>query len=296
MAHDTDFSIFDYSVPDEWYRGVYRDRKQCCSAARPFSLIHKAKADECWLIIHGYRGYPGEFVRPATDLFEEGFDVYVPRLPGHGTCGKDFIRSHSKDWMGLAANAVNDLKRKYSKVHLLGHSMGTAMAAIIGCPDSEIGKIVYVSPSFENLQMPWKARIALRLLSPFTPKVNCHWHPSSKYHLHYENAPCGEMYLGGEYWTWFFTRQLPEYYRILKKGLKALRGNAHEHLVICPGRDRIISLPSLELYREAVGDSQNYTIVDNGTHSLFYDKDPVAEQQAVEAVISFARKPCNSKK
>lgn len=283
-----DFSIFDYSVPEEWYRGVYHDRQQCRNAARSFSLIHEKKADECWLIIHGYRGYPGEFTRPAADLFREGFDVFVPRLPGHGTCGKDFIKSHSKDWMDLAVNAINDLKAKYSKVHLLGHSMGSAMVAILGCPDPEIGKIVLVSPSFENLQMPWTARAMLRVLSPFTPKVNCHWHPSSKYHLHYEGAPCDELYLGGEYWTWYFTRQLPEYYKIMKQGLKAIGACGHEHLVICPGRDKIISLPSLKLYLDAVGDRKNYVIVDNGTHSLFYDKDPEAEESAVNAVTRFA--------
>lgn len=284
-----DFSIFEYSVPGKWYDGVYSDSVPCRRAARSFSLLHEEKTDECWLFIHGYRGYPGELVRPAVDLFRAGFDVFVPRLPGHGTCGKDFIRSHSKDWMGLAANAIADLRTRYSKVHLLGHSMGTAMAAILGCPDPEIGKIVYVSPSFENLQMPWTARLALRVLSPFTPKVNCHWHPSSKYHLHYEDAPCDEMYLGGEYWTWFFTRQLPEYYTLLKRGLKAVKEYDHEHLVICPGRDKVISLPSLELYKSAVREErQNFVVIPGGTHSLFYDKDPAAEEAAVNAVISFA--------
>ena len=166
--------------------------------------------------------------------------------------------------------------------------MGTAIAASIGCPDREIGKIVLVCPSFENLQMPLTARIALRMLAPFTARVNCHWHSSTKYHLHYENAPCDELYLGGEYWTWYFTRQLPEYYRIMKQGLKSIGDYPHEHLVICPERDRIISLPSLELYKSAVGERQNYVIIKNGTHSLFYDKDPLAEETAVNSIVSFA--------
>lgn len=286
---EVDFSQFEYSVPEYWYRGVYQDRTKCRDAARSFSLKHETQADECWLVIHGYRGYPGEFVRPAVDLFREGFDVFVPRLPGHGTCGRDFVRSHAEDWTGLSGNAIQDLKTKYSKVHLLGHSMGTAIVAMLASKDPELGKIVYVSPSFENLQMPWTARVMLHILAPFTPKINCHWHPSSKYHLHYENAPADELYLGGEYWTWFFTRQLPEYYRIMKSGLKAIGQYPHEHLVICPGRDRIISLPSLELYKEAVGGRRNYVVIANGTHSLFYDKDPQAEEDAVDALVSFAR-------
>lgn len=283
------FENFEYSVPEQWYNGVYKDRRGCCSAARSFCLRHENKPDECWLIIQGYRGYPGEFVRPAVDLFEEGFDVFVPRLPGHGTSGDDFIRTRAKDWLGVIANAADDLKKRYSKVHLLGHSMGTAIAAVIGCADPEIGKIVYVCPSFTNLQMPWTARLVLRALSPFKTRVNCHWHPSSKFHLHYENAPCDDLYMGGEYWNWFFTRQLLQYQKVMNRGLKAIREFPHEHLVICPELDRIISIPSVELYRKAVGEKENCVMIANGTHFLFYDKDPQAEENAVKAVISFAK-------
>lgn len=283
-----DFSIFDYSVPSEWYDGLYADRQTCCSASRSFSLVHKVNTDECWLFIHGHRGCPGELIRPAVDLYEAGFDVFVPRLPGHGTSWKDFSRTHSHDWMGLVLNALKDLEGRYGKVHLLGHSMGTAMAAIIGAGDSSIGRIVYACPSFENTQMTLPARIALRVLSPFTPKINCHWHPSSRYHLHFENPQEDYMFLGKEYWTWFFTKQLADYYSLLKKGLAALPHNSHEHLVICPAKDTRISMPSLELYRNAVKGRDSSIIIENGTHCIFYDKDPAAEEEAVRAVVEFA--------
>lgn len=283
------FDIFRYSVPSCWYEGVYGDKRECCKAARSFSLLHENKPEECWLFLHGYRGYPGELVRPAVDLFELGYDVYVPRLPGHGTSWEDFSRTHSSDWMGLALNAVRDLEGRYEKIHLLGHSMGTAMAAIIGADNEKIGKIVYASPSFENTQMTFPARLNLRILALFTPKVNCHWHPSSKYHLHYEGAPADYLFLGNEYWTWFFTRQLPEYYSLLKQGLAALSRNGHEHLVICPAKDDRISIPSLKLYRKAMKGRENAVVIENGTHCIFYDKDPAAEEQAVQAVVSFVK-------
>ena len=280
--------VYEYSVPTKWYEGLYKDQQPCRSAARPFSLIHEHPSKECWLLIHGYRGYPGELVRPAVDLYDAGFDVFVPRLPGHGTCGNDFIRSCGDDWIGVIRNGINDLKNRYDKVNLLGHSMGTAIAAILGCSDSAVGKIIYVSPSFENLQMTTASRIVLKLLSPFTPKIRCKWHPSSKYHLHYENAPCDEMFFGSEYFRWFFTKKLGEYYRIMKKGLECVSDHPHEHLVICPMLDQVISVPSAQLYRKAVGERENIIYIENATHCVFYDKDPSAEEKAVEAVISFA--------
>ncbi len=280
----------DYQVPVEWYRNIYQDKKECRSGARSFSMLHEEKTDECWLLIHGYRGYPGEMVRPAVDLFDVGFDVYVPRLPGHGTCGKDFIRSHKKDWVGLVKNALEDLKKRYKKVHLLGHSMGTAIIALLGCKDPDIGKLVYVSPSFENLEMREPARFFLSVLSVFTPKVRCRWHLSTKYHQHYENAPCDEAYLGEEYWKWYFTKQLLEYYELMKDGLKEAVNHPHEHLVINPLMDHVISEPSVKLLCEAIKGEANIVNVENATHSVLYDKDIKAEHDAIEAIVSFALK------
>ena len=279
-----------YSVPDEWYKNSYRDKMECCSAARPFSMLHETKTSECWLLIHGYRGYPGEMVSPAEALFKEGYDIYVPRLPGHGTCGKDFISSHSADWIALCKNAITYLQQNYAKVHLLGHSMGSSIAALLGCADEKIGKIVYVSPSFENLQMKQPARIILKLLSFFTPKVRCKWHMSRKYHQHYENAPCDEEYLGQEYWKWYFTVQLLEYYKLMKDAFRLLTENPHEHLIVYPMKDHIISEPSVSMLTEVLGSSANIVSIPTGTHAVLYDKDPKAEQTAIDAIVSFALK------
>lgn len=284
----TDWKKIRYQVPETWYEDIYRDRVECRSGARSFSMVHETKAEECWLLIHGYRGYPGEMVRPAVDLYEAGFDIYVPRIPGHGTCGRDFIRTHRRDWVHLVENALNDLKQQYQTVHLLGHSMGTSIAALLGCEDPQVGKIVYVSPSFENLEMKQPARLILAVLSVFTPKVRCKWHLSTKYHQHYENAPCDEAYLGEEYWKWFFTKQLLEYYRLMKDGLQKVHEYPHEHLIINPLKDHVISEPSVRLFREAVSGKANVADIENGTHTVLYDKDPEAEEAAVRAIMEFA--------
>ena len=108
---------FRYSIPQRWYGGLYHDRAEPCKAGRPFILAHSLRPRRCILVVHGYTGYPGEVVRPARELYALGYDVYAPRLPGHGTSGADFVRTGMDDWLGLVLNAVRaDVTLKNKKI------------------------------------------------------------------------------------------------------------------------------------------------------------------------------------
>lgn len=283
-----DYSFFNYSVPKSWYDNVYKDKVQCCSAARPFTLEHRKTTSECFLLIHGYRGYPGEMVRPAVDLFQAGYDVYVPRLPGCGTSYNDFIKSHGKDWLGLVQNAFNDLKSRYEKINLLGHSMGTAIITLIE-NDPQVGKIVYASPSFTNTQMGLFERLELFAASFFTPSIKYKWRSDSRFHLKYENAPCDDLYLGENYFQFFFTKQLHDYWRIMKKAAKHLGENTSDHLIIYPLKDHTISTPSVKILKEKLGDKAIVREIPNATHLVFYDIDSSAEEKAIQEILDFCK-------
>lgn len=283
-----DFSKFNYSVPDSWYMGLYQDKTTPCKAGRSFSLLNEDKPDECWLLITGYRGYPGELVRPAYDLFLEGYDVFVPRLPGMGTSTKDFIKSDNYDWINLVIHAVRDLNEKYKKVNLLGHSMGAAISSIVGNGKFNVNKIVYAAPSFENLDLPWYKRVYIAFISIFLTKTKAKLQRANLHHHHYEGAPNDVDYLGKQYYQYNFLKQLLMYYQISKDGMFALKD--HEHLLICPLNDTSISIPSTKLFRKALKDKANVVEIENGTHFIFYDIDENAEDRAVNAVLEFARR------
>lgn len=278
----------DYSVPALWYEGLYSDKQSCCSAARPFSMIHEEHSRECWILVHGFRGYPGELVRPATDLYNAGFDVYVPRLPGHGTSKNDYIRSRAEDWVGLVKNAVDDLKKQYKKVNILGHSIGSAIVSVVCASDNEVGKTVYACPCFASRQLTFWSSILLSVLSVFTPAIKIGWKPDSRYRLHYENAPCDDTFLGHEYWQYLFTRHTKDCVRLYKKGIKEFGKNKRKCLVIYPLDDHEMSEPSVELLKKAAGDRITVVEIENGTHFVFYDKDEKAEDKAVNAIVSYA--------
>lgn len=83
------------------------------------------------LIIHGYTGGPYEVEPLATYLDEQtNWDIEVPTLPGHGkTLALENI-SH-EHWLQAAENSLQKLKEKYTKVYLIGFSMGGMIAAYL---------------------------------------------------------------------------------------------------------------------------------------------------------------------
>ena len=284
------YPLMSYRPHDEWYDGVYIDSVPCCRAARSFEMLHGDKPRECWLLIHGYRGYPGELVRPAAELFDLGFDVYVPRLPGHGTTGEDFIHTRKKDWLGFAENALSALKREYDTVNILAHSMGTAIAAVLNAEDDAPRKVVYACPCLSNSIFTKRDLKMLRLAAPFRPKVEFYWHSDPSYRMHYENAPCDDERLGREYWSWYFTKQLLELNDLILQGADAFASREHDHLIIYPLGDTEFSAPSVKLCRERVKGELNVAQIPGGTHYVFYDPDPAAEDAAAAALAKYAKK------
>lgn len=281
---------YRFSVPESWYEGCYKDRHICRSAGRSFSLLHKEKTEETWLLVHGFRGYPGELVYPAEQLYEAGFDVFVPHLPGCGTSGRDFANTGRSDWLRLVENAIGDLKKRYRKVHLLGHSMGTCLVGILGAPDRDIGKIVYAAPAFANRIFDEKEKARMTRLLKVKKKERCNWTSSPDYRLHYENAPCDSPYFGKEYWRWTFFGQLLSLDGLIEETMEKVKNFPHESLVLCPMLDRMVTVPSMERFLEETGRNDQVVRIPDGTHFLFYDRDPTAEKQAVDAVLDFARK------
>lgn len=84
--------------------------------------------DEAFLLVHGWSASP-ESVRFLTKhLADAGFGVLVPVLPGHGTDAIDQVRFGPVDWFHATREALELLCEKYSRVHVLGVSMGGSLA------------------------------------------------------------------------------------------------------------------------------------------------------------------------
>ena len=274
--------VFRYSVPLSWYEGVYQDRTAPCKAGRPFTLAHKEKADKAVLLIHGYAGYPGELVRPTRDLYERGFDVYCPRLPGCGSTGEDFERSTGKDWLGLVLNAARDLRARYKTLYVLGHSLGTALV-ILASQSVHFDRIVLAAPAVSE-KAP---SIMIRIASLFKKKMPKPWQSDPSYVLYYEDAPADDAYLGREYWSWNYTRQSYELLRLMYEAGKAARSLTVPTLIIAGGEDLVVGPEPANILDRTIPAEHKTVKISECTHFPFYDKNKDGEEKAVQAVLEW---------
>jgi carboxylesterase len=109
------------------------------------------------LLLHGFGDTPQTLGLLAQDLHENGFDVRVPLLPGHGTSVEEFIHSRRGDWIECARSELEAIASTHSTITLGGLSMGGALAASIASQTAGIQSLVLLSP---YLDMPLTHRLA----------------------------------------------------------------------------------------------------------------------------------------
>ena len=99
------------------------------------------------LVVHGFTGTPASMRGIADAMVGSGFDVELPRLPGHGTEVADMIATDWSDWSDEVARARAALAARCDRLVLVGQSMGATLvlASAIAAPD--VDGLVCINPA-----------------------------------------------------------------------------------------------------------------------------------------------------
>lgn len=281
---------YSFALPLSWYNNCYIDKGTTVKATRPFTIQRENPSEKAVLLIHGFTGYPGELIHPAQELFESGFDVFVPRLPGHGTNGKDFMKSKDTDWIKVCENALSDLLLRYKSVDVVGHSMGGAIAALLMERHKEIRRGVLCCPGINISFLNDKTIKQLKLISPILKKMKKEWKPDERYHLDYEDAPKDDLYLGKEYWSYLYPRQILALSRIAKEAKDNLKKIVAPVLIIGAENDAMIEPTSVYDIQKEIGADSEAIVIKDATHYIYYDISLDAMNEAIDRTVSFLAK------
>ena len=201
-----------------------------------------AGAREAVLLLHGFTGYPGELEPLAKGLAGAGWAVSVPRLPGHGTCRRDFLLTGAEDWARRAYDAYLDLRADYEIVHVGGHSMGALLASSIAV-SFRVPRLILLAPAFE-----FSIRhIGLTsLIAPFKAVIAGNRRPSA-----FDLASPERTALHPEYWADVMVAPAAELMRLRRLCRKNIRHCRSRTLVIAGEKDTSVPVEVIDYLRRA---------------------------------------------
>ena len=172
---------------------------------QPFER-HPEAAHQAVLFLHGYTGRPADYRYLANRVADADIAVSVPRLPGSGTDLSDLSRVHYRDWIRRSYDAWLDLKGRYSRVSIVGFSMGGLLALYLA---SQVRpeRLVLLAPAIKttNPVIPFTP-----ILAPFSrwlPVIRNDWTPQDT-----DDSDTREH--GRRYWTVRDVKSLAQFARL----------------------------------------------------------------------------------
>ncbi|HZJ88533.1 MAG TPA: alpha/beta fold hydrolase [Sphaerochaeta sp.] len=272
-----------YAVPS-FTDKLYQDQSSVRKCARAWAMLHPQRPKKVALLLHGYAGYPGELIRPGIDLYQAGWDVYTPRLPGHGTSGEDFLQSRGSDWLGTFDAAYRYLlEAGYQEISLVGHSMGTLMAIILASRYS-VDRIALVAPALIIPSLPGRQ---LRFLRHFVQKKHVGWQADPAYRFLYEGDADDDAYLGEHYWSYIYPKQLWELEKLRRLATSLVEHLEADTLTITGGKDTIVDEAGALLVASKQAGENRHLHIPLGGHYLLYDKDQASQDATIEAIVAW---------
>lgn len=158
-------------------------------------LTHGTKTEKVVVFFHGYTSCPGQFKGLGEALYNEGYNVYIPRAPYHGY--KDKTTSvinnlTSQKYIDYAEQAIQVAHGLGDKVTVGGLSGGGNLTSWIAINDNSVEKAIVLSPGYgfqaipKNLTMP-AAKLFMVVPSFFVPydKNNPQGDPASNLYAGY---------------------------------------------------------------------------------------------------------------
>ncbi len=230
------------------------------------------------LVIHGYTGWPGELAFLGDRLAGQGLAVSIPRLPGHGTNGRDFLQTGWRDWLRASVDAYLELAASHPRVHVVGFSMGGLLAIILAAR-FPVGRLCLVAPGvrISNPLLPLAPMLAL-----FTR------------HLRWQDAvprglvdPEDEKVLAREYWSWRFGSQSASFRHLQRMANRMLGYVTADTLVVLGGKDPTVPLSAWDFIRERIGGRVlERTVFPESVHQVLSGEDRGPASEAIVRWLS----------
>ena len=144
-------------------------------------LGHGRKVERVVIYFHGLTSCPAQGEELAQTLFDAGYNVYLPRMEGHGLADPNttaLMDLTARDLVDLAEQSVDMAHGLGDRVSVVGLSAGGTIATWIAQYRPDVADAVAVSPFLGPYVLPPWATNAANKLALMLPDLLLWWNPT----------------------------------------------------------------------------------------------------------------------
>jgi esterase/lipase len=150
------------------------DDRIAAAAGRTLLLTHGGRTPRVDVLLHGFTDSPQQFAALADSLYQDGDNVYVPRLPHHAERGGDasaLAGLKAVELRQTADSSVDVAVGLGDTITVVGLSVGGTMAGWMAQHRPEVHRVVMIAPAFEAGRVPSRLEGYLINLTERLPNV-----------------------------------------------------------------------------------------------------------------------------
>jgi carboxylesterase len=228
------------------------------------------------LLIHGFASTPRETEGLGEALHAAGLTVSIPRLPGHGTNGADFLKTGWRDWLRRCVDEYLELGARYDPLSLVGFSMGGLLAILLAAR--------FPVKSLALLAPPVRTHDP-RL--PFTPLVGLLVRRARREIVEEPPADPEEALLMREYRGYRYPAQTAGILTLRRLARRALPLVSADTLTIVARHDAYVPVSVIDLIEGKIAArSKRHLVLEGGHRSLLEGS---GEEQVRDEVVRWLR-------
>jgi len=160
-----------------------KDNQNISSECKSKLLDRNRKTEKVVIMFHGFTNCPAQFEILSRQLYDQGYNVLIPRIPYHGNA--DVLTSEPEkltadelvEQIELSLSIATGLG---SKINIFGLSGGAVMAAYAGYFYNEVKNVFIAAPIFTPQQFPaWQLPFLINLIDTL-PSLFIWWDDKTK--------------------------------------------------------------------------------------------------------------------
>jgi esterase/lipase len=176
--------LLDFDSAKNMFGSVVSDEVEAVNPVCKSKLLdHGKKTSKVIVIFHGFTNCPAQFDQLAKQMFEQGYNVFIPRLPHHGLADRLTENLAKLTTFELQQSIKSSLEIAMSfgqEVTLFGISGGSVMAAWAGYNYPEIKKVFLAAPLFAPKDLEELSLLGIYNFLRFTPNQFVWWDSKNK--------------------------------------------------------------------------------------------------------------------